>query len=105
MERAFPFPIHSGRVRLAELKAQMLEAERELSSMEEAPQILALHPATLDEIPSADQLDALKGVGKARAAAIIKGRPYKGKDDLVQKKIIPQNVYDEIKDKIIAKQK
>jgi competence protein ComEA len=29
---------------------------------------------------------------------------YKGKDDLVNKKVIPQNVYDGIKDKIIAKQ-
>lgn len=54
---------------------------------------------------TADQLDALKGVGKARAAAIVKGRPYKGKDELVQKGIVPQNVYDDIKDKIIAKQK
>lgn len=60
MERAFPFPIHSGRVRLAELKAQMLEAERELSSMEEAPQILALHPATLDSyIATVDRLAAV----------------------------------------------
>ncbi|MCB1542429.1 MAG: helix-hairpin-helix domain-containing protein [Rhodoblastus sp.] len=54
---------------------------------------------------SADQLETLKGVGKARAAAIVKGRPYKGKDELVQKGIVPQNVYDDIKDKIIAKQK
>jgi competence protein ComEA len=54
---------------------------------------------------SAEQLDALPGVGKARSEAIIKGRPYKGKDELAQKKIIPQNVYDGIKDKIIAKQK
>ncbi|MFO1115874.1 MAG: helix-hairpin-helix domain-containing protein [Beijerinckiaceae bacterium] len=54
---------------------------------------------------TADQLDALKGIGKARAEAIIKGRPYKGKDELVQKGIIPQNVYNDIKDKIIAKQK
>jgi len=71
------------------------------------PSAPALAQATLIDINSAskDQLDALPGIGSARADAIIKGRPYKGKDDLVNKKIIPQNVYDGIKDKIIAKQK
>lgn len=52
----------------------------------------------------AEELMTLKGIGDARAKAIIKGRPYARKDELVQKKIIPQAVYDEIKDKIVAKQ-
>ncbi|SFG73194.1 ComEA family DNA-binding protein [Methylobacterium gossipiicola] len=51
------------------------------------------------------ELDALPGIGTARAAAIVKGRPYHGKDELVSKKIIPQGVYDGIKDRVIAKQK
>jgi len=68
---------------------------------------IAQAEAALIDINSApkDQLDVLPGIGPARADAIIKGRPYNGKDDLVQKKIIPQNVYNGIKDKIIARQK
>jgi len=51
------------------------------------------------------ELDALPQIGPARSEAIIKGRPYKGKNELIDKKIIPQNAYDAIKEKIIAKQK
>jgi competence protein ComEA len=54
---------------------------------------------------SPEALDKLPGVGPARAKAIIAGRPYNGKDDLVQRKIIPPNVYNQIKEKIIARQK
>ena len=63
--------------------------------------------AALLDINSAskDDLDKLPGIGAARAEAIVKGRPYKGKDDLVAKKIIPETVYDGIKDKIVARQK
>lgn len=54
---------------------------------------------------SAEELIALKGIGEARAKAIIQGRPYARKDELVQQKIVPQSVYDDIKDQIVAKQK
>ena len=53
---------------------------------------------------SAKDLDALPGIGEARTKAIIAGRPYKAKDELTKRKIIPENVYEGIKDKIIAKQ-
>ena len=51
--------------------------------------------AALVDINSADAktLDALPGIGPARAKAIIAGRPYADKNELVSRKIIPANAY------------
>ena len=54
---------------------------------------------------TAKELATLPKIGEARAAAIIKGRPYKAKDELTDKKILTDDVYAAVKDLIIAKQK
>ena len=51
---------------------------------------------------SAAELAKLPGVGEARARAIIKARPYKSKDELLRKKLVPENVYEDIKANVYA---
>ena len=61
--------------------------------------------ASLIDINSAsrDDLMTLEGIGEVRADAIIRARPFKAKTELVERRLIPETLYDKIADKVIAR--
>jgi competence protein ComEA len=71
-----------------------------------APAASPKQKAELVDINSASkqELMTLPGIGDAYSQKIIDNRPYRGKNDLVRKNIIPQATYDKISGQIIAKQ-
>ena len=96
-----------GVAKAAEKKADTATKAAEKGMAKAAEVKAAPKAAALLDINSASvkELQTLPGIGDAYADKITKGRPYKGKDELVSKKIVPQATYDKIKDMIIAKQK
>ena len=83
---------------LAAGTGEKLPAKAEGAAADKAAPQIDINTATEQELAT------LHGIGEARARAIVKGRPYARKDELVRRKIIPQSVYDDIRDRIIAKQ-
>lgn len=61
--------------------------------------------ATMVDVNTASlaDLEAVPAIGKHYAQKIVDGRPYKTKDDLRTKKILPKSVYEKIQDEITAK--
>jgi DNA uptake protein ComE-like DNA-binding protein len=53
----------------------------------------------------AHELETLRGIGCACSARIVAGRPYRGRNELVDRNIIPEAIYARIKNRLIAKQK
>lgn len=49
---------------------------------------------------SLKDLDELGGIGESRAKAIIGGRPYSRIEELVEKKIVPKNVFEKNRDRL-----
>jgi DNA uptake protein ComE-like DNA-binding protein len=68
-----------------------------------APAKTAIQHGLVD-INSASETDIekLPGIGPVMAKKIIDGRPYKSKDELVRRKIIPVSAYGPIKQHVIA---
>lgn len=52
---------------------------------------------------SRDDLMTLDGIGEVRADAIIRARPFKAKTELVERRLIPEALYDRIADKVMAR--
>src|SRR5438445_10770162 len=52
---------------------------------------------------SRDDLMTLDGIGEVKADAIIRARPFKAKTELVERRLIPEALYDKIADKVMAR--
>src|SRR5215216_4598445 len=58
---------------------------------------LELNSATRDALMSLD------GIGEVRADAIIRARPFRVKTELVERRLIPEALYEKIADKVTVR--
>ena len=52
---------------------------------------------------SRDDLMTLDGIGEVRADAIIRARPFRAKTELVERRLIPEHLYEKLADKVMAR--
>ena len=95
-------------VMMLTLVGPAVAADKDAKAAAKTPMAAQKAPASAEKLDlntaTEKELSELPGIGDVRSKAIIKGRPYKGKDDLVERKILTQSVYNKIKDQVIAKQ-
>ena len=80
-------------------KKQNPAGAQKAANAPDASALIDINSATID------QLKTLPGIGDAYAQKIVAGRPYKAKNQLVDKKIIPAATYEKLREMVIAKQK
>lgn len=98
----------------ADVKAPAADAKGAVKSSSDAakdtakgrqPDMKSAAKSKIVDINSATdaELKAIPGIGDAYAAKIIAGRPYANKTQLKSRNILPGNVYEQVKESIIAK--
>ena len=68
------------------------------------PAAIAAKPALINiNKATPAELDVLPSIGEARSKAIVAGRPYKSVQELADRKILPKDSFETIKDKVAVK--
>jgi DNA uptake protein ComE-like DNA-binding protein len=86
-------------------KADAATVKQDAKGKAKATDAKAVTKAKIVDINTATaaELKAISGIGDAYAEKIIAGRPYANKAQLKSRNILPANVYEQVKDLIIAK--
>ena len=93
-------------LRILAMAVALAVASPAVSWAKEAPKKSSQKQDKLDiNSASESELKDLPGIGEAYAKKIVEGRPYKAKDELWEKKIIPKSTYQKIRNQVVARQK